>query len=63
MIPIWALVLLIVFGPGIIKMIFDGMSGQRGGSSIMGMKMSTIVSGIVVILLLWFLLKQMGMMY
>ncbi len=61
MIPVWAMVLLVVFVPGIIKLMLDGMSGGQRGGSFMGMKTNTIVMGVAAVLLIWFVFSRMSM--
>ena len=63
MLPIWAIVLLVLFVPAIVKMMFDSASGQRGGTKIMGIKLELILGGIVALWLLGLLMRYMGIMY
>lgn len=60
MIPVWAMVLLVVFVPGIIKMMLDSMSGgQRGGFKSLNLKsmanVNMLVGLLTVFVILWVL--------
>ncbi len=61
MIPIWALVLIVIFGPGLVKMMLDSMSGQRGGfKSLSDLKsmfnVNMLVGLLTVFVILWVLI-------